>query len=146
MMVTLPPARPTMIPILQTWKKRPADLPGQLCRPPCTTPARALEAVGLAPEGGGGRYVERAYKAAASGDGGAAARAGGEGQHGLQALPPQDFPINTHGGLLGLGAPWEVRPAFLHQSPFAAAGSTPFVLDHRSVSPPLTANGLHTCH
>ncbi|KAI8474563.1 MAG: hypothetical protein J3K34DRAFT_465607 [Monoraphidium minutum] len=70
----------------------------------------ALEAVGLAPEGGGGRYVERAYHraaraapAAAPGGGG-----GGGGGGGLSPLDPRAFPINTHGGLLGLGAPWEV--------------------------------------
>jgi acetyl-CoA acetyltransferase len=80
-----------------------------------TPRTRALEAVGLAPERGGGRYVERAYRLAAGGGGGQN-RSGSSGGHSgsrggdggpLAPLPPPAFPINTHGGLLGLGAPWE---------------------------------------
>jgi acetyl-CoA acetyltransferase len=112
-----------------------AACPACAVRTRCAAARRALEAVGLAPEGGGGQYVERAYRLACrlgggggdaggggsitSGDGGGG---GGEaprleqqresdghwprGQ--LGSLPPEAFPINTHGGLLGLGAPWEV--------------------------------------
>ena len=60
------------------------------CFPVCFI--RALEAVGIAERGEGGKYVESIYRKYSS-----------TGQ-----LDPQDFPINTHGGLLGFGAPWEV--------------------------------------
>ena len=51
---------------------------------------RAVEACGLAPPGGGGAWVEAMY----------------ERTHGEYA--PESFPVNTHGGLLAFGAPWEV--------------------------------------
>ncbi|KDO16688.1 hypothetical protein SPRG_17674 [Saprolegnia parasitica CBS 223.65] len=61
------------------------------CYPVCLI--RAVEAVGLADQGEGGRYILGKY-------------------HELVANPekrPQDIlPINTHGGLLAFGAPWEV--------------------------------------
>jgi len=56
---------------------------------------RALEAVGLAPRGKGGQYVEALLTATADAD-----------------FPPEVCPINTHGGLLGYGAPWEVPAAY----------------------------------
>lgn len=49
------------------------------------------EAVGLAPKGKGGTWVEEMYH-----------RTGREG-----SFRPGDFPVNTHGGLLAFGAPWE---------------------------------------
>eukprot|EP01052_Picozoa_sp_SAG31_P004726 SAG31_NODE_199_length_20573_cov_5.832129_9_plen_89_part_00 len=51
---------------------------------------KALEAVGLAPNGKGGEWVRSAYN---------------------QPGGPAPTHVNTHGGLLGFGAPWEV-PAF----------------------------------
>ena len=60
------------------------------CFPICFI--RAVEAVGLAPKFGGGKWVEEMYlKSEANGG----------------VLHPTDFPINTHGGLLSFGAPWE---------------------------------------
>ena len=61
------------------------------CFPICLI--RAIEAVGLASKGKGGEYIERMYNLS-------------ESQHGV--LTPEQFPINTHGGLLAFGAPWEV--------------------------------------
>lgn len=58
----------------------------------------ALEAVGLANEGCGGEYVEKMYNLS-------------EEQGGAPLLP-EIFPINTHGGLIGQGAPWEVPAMF----------------------------------
>lgn len=60
------------------------------CFPICFV--RALEAVGLADKGRGGELVESFHDKLI--------------QNGT--LTAQDFPINTHGGLLGAGAPWEV--------------------------------------
>jgi acetyl-CoA acetyltransferase len=61
------------------------------CFPVCFL--RAVEAVGLAPRGQGGEYIESMYALS-------------ESQSGI--LTPEQFPVNTHGGLLGFGAPWEV--------------------------------------
>ena len=64
------------------------------CFPVCLI--RAIEAVGIAEKGQGGEYIEqihRKYKETGK-------------------LEPEDFPINTHGGLLGFGAPWEVPAAY----------------------------------
>jgi acetyl-CoA acetyltransferase len=58
------------------------------CFPICLI--RAIEAVGLTPKGKGGAYIENKYRNWQSGS------------------PTRDFPINTHGGLLAFGAPWEV--------------------------------------
>mmetsp|Transcript_42932 Transcript_42932/g.96486 ORF Transcript_42932/g.96486 Transcript_42932/m.96486 type:complete len:437 (+) Transcript_42932:19-1329(+) len=58
------------------------------CFPICFI--RALEGVGLVKEGEGGAFVEKAYKQL------------------MQTGELTDFPINTHGGLLAFGAPWEV--------------------------------------
>jgi len=64
------------------------------CYPICFV--RGLEAAGLCAEGEGGEYVEAAYnKLIKSG-----------------SLSCGEFPINTHGGLLGFGAPWEVPALF----------------------------------
>lgn len=60
------------------------------CFPICFI--RAVEAVGLAPKFGGGQWVEEMYRKSEANGG---------------VLPPADFPINTHGGLLSFGAPWE---------------------------------------
>lgn len=57
------------------------------CFPICLI--RAIEAVGLAAKGEGGRWVEAAYE-----------RTSGE-------APASALPVNTHGGLLAFGAPWE---------------------------------------
>lgn len=61
------------------------------CFPICLI--RAIEAVGLARRGEGGSYIEGMYSLS-------------EKQGGI--LEPSQFPINTHGGLLSFGAPWEV--------------------------------------
>lgn len=72
-------------------------------RTPRGCPCRAIEAVGLAPQGQGGAYVEQQYK-----------RLLGplEQQQQQQEERPAVWPVNTHGGLLGFGAPWEV-PAMI---------------------------------
>jgi len=57
------------------------------CFPVCLI--RAVEAVGLAPKGKGGEWIEQKYN---SYD---------------ETTSPTHFPINTHGGLLAFGAPWE---------------------------------------
>ena len=54
------------------------------CFPVCFI--RAVEAVGLAAKGEGGKWVERMYLESE--------RSGG-------VLSPDVFPVNTHGGLLG---------------------------------------------
>lgn len=58
------------------------------CFPVCFV--RALEACGVAPRSGGGAWVEEMHRKTAS------------------DYSAADFPINTHGGLLAFGAPWEV--------------------------------------
>jgi len=58
------------------------------CFPICLI--RAVEAVGLAKKGKGGDYIEARYR---------------ESENGMDV---RRFPINTHGGLLAFGAPWEV--------------------------------------
>ena len=60
------------------------------CFPICFI--KAVEDVGLAPKGLGGQWVEDMYMQS-------------ERQGGI--LSPSDFPVNTHGGLLSFGAPWE---------------------------------------
>lgn len=60
------------------------------CFPICFV--RALEAVRIAPKGHGGQWVEEKFRQS-------------ESQNSV--LTPNDFPINTHGGLLSFGAPWE---------------------------------------
>lgn len=60
------------------------------CFPICFI--RAIEAVGKAPKRRGGTFIEEMYQRAL--------QSGGK-------LDPNEFPINTHGGLLSFGAPWE---------------------------------------
>lgn len=60
------------------------------CFPICFI--KGVEAVGLAEKGAGGKWVEDHYRKS-------------EMQGGI--LSPSDFPVNTHGGLLAFGAPWE---------------------------------------
>lgn len=63
------------------------------CFPICFI--RAVEAVGLAPRGRGGEWVERQYHATAD-----------------PGYDANVLPVNTHGGLLAFGAPWEVPAMF----------------------------------
>jgi len=58
------------------------------CYPICLI--RAVEAVGICPKGEGGRWIEHKYQQTSS------------------PYEPAALPINTHGGLLAFGAPWEV--------------------------------------
>lgn len=81
---------------------------------------RALEASGLCAKGKGGVYLEQQYqrmRQALSQD--VAAQASSSSSLGDAPAPPQShldallsdksfFPVNTHGGLLCYGAPWEV--------------------------------------
>lgn len=60
------------------------------CFPICFI--RALEAVGKAGKGRGGALVEEMYELSLKNGG---------------KLSPNQFPVNTHGGLLSFGAPWE---------------------------------------
>jgi acetyl-CoA acetyltransferase len=61
------------------------------CFPICLI--RALEGCGLCKEGEGGQLVEQVYRRALDN--------GGD-------VDPCAFPVNTHGGLMCFGAPWEV--------------------------------------
>lgn len=84
----------------------------QDCFPICLI--RAVEAVGLAASGGD--YVETKYCQLMPTDHSRAkhggARAGPElpnrNEGAVGKLPQDTLPVNTHGGLLGFGAPWEV--------------------------------------
>mmetsp|Transcript_36109 Transcript_36109/g.112821 ORF Transcript_36109/g.112821 Transcript_36109/m.112821 type:complete len:302 (-) Transcript_36109:265-1170(-) len=67
------------------------------CFPICFL--RAVEASGLAKEGQGGQWIEDKF------------RIWNDCRSMKQRLSVKDFPVNTHGGLLSFGAPWEV-PAF----------------------------------
>jgi acetyl-CoA acetyltransferase len=68
---------------------------------------RALEAAGLCDKGRGGQYLEDQYKRmtkAVQDD-----EKDGTNKHVTTLLAdPSFFPVNTHGGLLAYGAPWEV--------------------------------------
>jgi len=66
------------------------------CYPACFI--RAVEACGLAPAGKGGEWCEEMYQKTENLD-----------------YDPTVFPVNTHGGLLAFGAPWEVWSTFLWQ-------------------------------
>jgi acetyl-CoA acetyltransferase len=66
------------------------------CFPICLI--RALEAVGLCPVGEGGAFIEKRHAELMQ------RQRNGEDV----LLPPESFPINTHGGLQCFGAPWEV--------------------------------------
>lgn len=61
------------------------------CFPICFV--RAVEAVGLARKGQGGAWVEARYR---------------ESEENGGKTDQKQFPVNTHGGLLSFGAPWEV--------------------------------------
>lgn len=61
------------------------------CFPICFI--QAVEAVGLAPKHGGGKWVQNFYDESEL--------------LGGSAPSPDKFPVNTHGGLLGFGTPWE---------------------------------------
>ena len=90
----------------------------QDCFPICLI--RAVEAVGLAASGG--EYIEKMYCQLMPADPSSARHGGDRAGPGLPDLlegstgkvsqaevTVQDaFPVNTHGGLLGFGAPWEV--------------------------------------
>ena len=56
---------------------------------------RAIEAIGLCETGHGGQYIEKFYNQVME----------------TGVLDQNEFPINTHGGLLAFGAPWET-PCF----------------------------------
>eukprot|EP00455_Lapot_gusevi_P006185 TRINITY_DN12647_c0_g1_i4.p1 TRINITY_DN12647_c0_g1~~TRINITY_DN12647_c0_g1_i4.p1 ORF type:complete len:397 (-),score=61.33 TRINITY_DN12647_c0_g1_i4:128-1318(-) len=62
------------------------------CFPICLI--RAIEAVGLAPKGKGGLFIQDMYEKTMNG------------------VDVNQFPINTHGGLLAMGAPWEAPAMF----------------------------------
>lgn len=106
------------------------------CCLPFSNSCRAVEAVGLAPKGQGGSYIQQQYErlvaplshqlpqqqqqqtqsTAHAGQGhssssttSSSASANTSASSSLQ-LPV--WPVNTHGGLLGFGAPWEV-PAMI---------------------------------
>jgi acetyl-CoA acetyltransferase len=57
---------------------------------------RAIEACGLTNKGEAGKYIEANYNKYMK----------------TGKLETADFPVNTHGGLLGHGAPWEVPAAY----------------------------------
>lgn len=69
------------------------------CFPICLI--RALEAAGICDKGDGGNYVEAQYTKLVD------AVASAKEEELIQ--DPAFFPVNTHGGLLCYGAPWEVR-------------------------------------
>lgn len=93
---------------------------------------RALEAVGLAAKGCGGHYVQQTYDQLVAplgqqqpghhqAESGSSSNSRSTGQHptplgdSSAARHPGHhavWPVNTHGGLLGFGAPWEV-PAMI---------------------------------
>lgn len=66
------------------------------CFPICFI--RAIEAVGLAQKGEGGAWVEQKYYQLLKEI---------EDKGGNDNRDPNNFPVNTHGGLLAFGAPWE---------------------------------------
>lgn len=68
------------------------------CFPICFI--RALEAVQLAGKGKGGAYVEHMHSLCLQQQQQQQGSGGG-------GLDPKVFPVNTHGGLLSFGAPWE---------------------------------------
>ena len=86
--------------------------PGELANlRACAARCRAIEAVGLAPRGQGGRFIEDAYERLFGSC--SSSQAGSQQQQQQQQQQPgSSFPINTHGGLLGQGAPWEAPAMF----------------------------------
>eukprot|EP01031_Cornospumella_fuschlensis_P032082 gene32082-38798_t len=73
------------------------------CFPICFI--RALEAVQLVGKGEGGQYVEEMYKRSIHQP--HVSPSPSSTAPNPTPLPPSVFPVNTHGGLLGFGAPWE---------------------------------------
>jgi acetyl-CoA acetyltransferase len=69
------------------------------CYPICLI--RAIEAVGICPKGEGGAWIEKKYHET------------------MEDFSPSTFPINTHGGLLAFGAPWEVPAMYNVTEAFA---------------------------
>ena len=69
------------------------------CFPICLI--RALEAAGICSQGEGGNYIEAQYSKLMN--------AVNSGKEEELMQDPTFFPVNTHGGLLCYGAPWEVR-------------------------------------
>jgi len=65
------------------------------CFPICLI--RAIEAVGLAKKGQGGEWIEQKYRQLEQ----------EQAERGNDQRDPNNFPVNTHGGLLAFGAPWE---------------------------------------
>lgn len=85
------------------------------CFPICLV--RAIEACGLAPKGQGGTYLETQYQRlidALEMDGDDTTSGSIQSGGAVESLlsDPSFFPINTHGGLLCYGAPWEVPAMF----------------------------------
>jgi len=69
------------------------------CYPICLI--RAVEAVGICGKGEGGAWIQAKYEETSG------------------AFAPQAFPVNTHGGLLAFGAPWEVPAMYNVTEAFA---------------------------
>ena len=69
------------------------------CYPICLI--RAVEAVGICEKGDGGKWIEQKFEETSS------------------AFEPAAFPVNTHGGLLAFGAPWEVPAMYNITEAFA---------------------------
>ncbi len=69
------------------------------CFPICLI--RAIESVGLAPKGHGGDYIDEKYEQLRH-------RIEGNQTVSSDQQPQNVLPINTHGGLMAFGAPWEV--------------------------------------
>lgn len=69
------------------------------CYPICLI--RAVEAVGVCGKGEGGRWIEEMYERTKT------------------EFEPSAFPVNTHGGLLAFGAPWEVPAMYNVTEAFA---------------------------
>lgn len=90
----------------------------------CAVPCRAIEAVGLASKGCGGQYVQQMYnqlvaplaqqQPASGSNGSSNGHPSPLGESSATSHPSHhtNWPVNTHGGLLGFGAPWEV-PAMI---------------------------------
>lgn len=80
----------------------------------CIMSYRAVEAAGLAPPGQGGKYIEQQYRQLL-GPLEQHQQQQDRHTHGASSSSSRVspvWPVNTHGGLLGFGAPWEV-PAMI---------------------------------
>lgn len=78
------------------------------CFPICLL--RAIEAVGLAEKGRGGDYIDSVYEVLRTQIENPQIESPlSQGADRAKKLKPQQvFPVNTHGGLMAFGAPWEV--------------------------------------